>query len=142
VKCVWLAFVLCPIVYAVPCPSGQGKDGSALIQAEQTWAKALEQGDGAALDCILAEEFEDAGPDGSLTNRTATLEKASKPRPVHNELTELHPQVHGDFGYIRGSATATDRQGTVVARVRFTDVYVYRDGRWQCVAGHESMLAK
>src|SRR5262252_9307657 len=97
VKCVWLAFVLCPIVYAAPCPSGQSKDGSALIQAEQTWAKALEQGDRAALDCILAEEFEDAGPDGSLANRTITLEKASKPRPVYNELTELHPQVHGDF---------------------------------------------
>jgi hypothetical protein len=33
-----------------------------------------------------------------------------------------------------------DAQGKTVARVRFTDVYVYRDGRWQCVAGHESMV--
>jgi hypothetical protein len=27
-----------------------------------------------------------------------------------------------------------------VARVRFTDIYVYRDQRWQAVAAHESML--
>jgi hypothetical protein len=27
-----------------------------------------------------------------------------------------------------------------VALVRFTDIYVYRDGRWQAVAAHESML--
>jgi uncharacterized protein DUF4440 len=142
VKCMWIALILCPLAYAAPCPTGQSKDSSALVQAEQTWARALEQGDHAALDCILAQEFEDAGPDGSLTDRATTLAKASKPRPVHEELTELHPQVHGDFGYIRGLAKATDLAGKILARVRFTDVYVYRDGRWQCVAGHESMLAK
>lgn len=141
-KYVWIVLLLCPIAYAAPCPTTQSKDGSALLQAEQAWAQALEKGDHAALDCILAEEFEDAGPDGSLTNRATTLEKASKPRPVHNELTDLHPQVHGDFGYIRGLATATDPTGKVLARVRFTDVYEYRDGRWQCMAGHESLLAK
>jgi hypothetical protein len=35
-----------------------------------------------------------------------------------------------------------DGQGKIVARVRFTDVYVYREGRWQCVAGHESILTE
>jgi len=44
------------------------------------------------------------------------------------------------MGYIRGMATLVDAQGSVRARVRFTDVYVYRDGRWQCVAGQESMV--
>ena len=62
--------------------------------------------------------------------------------PVHHELSDLQPHVNGDFGYIRGLATAVNAQGKVVAKVRFTDVYVYRDGRWQCVAGHESMLAQ
>jgi hypothetical protein len=28
-----------------------------------------------------------------------------------------------------------------VARVRFTDVFTYRDGRWQALVGQESMLA-
>jgi hypothetical protein len=35
-----------------------------------------------------------------------------------------------------------DPQGKTVARVRFTDIYVYRDGRWQAVAAHESMLSE
>lgn len=137
----WI-ILLCPAAWASPCASGQEKDGDALVQTEQMWARALEQGNRAALDCILAEEFEDAGPDGNLTDRATTLTKASKPRLVHHELTELHAQVHGDFGYIRGLATARDPQGQIVARVRFTDVYVYRESRWQCVAGHESMLSK
>ncbi len=141
-KRVWVGLlVLCPIAYAAPCPAGQSKDGNALVQNEQAWAKALEQRDPAALGCLLAAEFEDAGPDGTLQDRDATLAKAGKHQPVHHELTEMHAQVHGDFGYIRGLATAVDAQGKVLARVRFTDIYVYRDGRWQAVAAHESMLA-
>lgn len=142
VKHAWWILLLCPIAYAAPCPSGQPKDDNALVQIEQTWARSLEHSDGAALDCILAREFEDAGPDGSLTDRATTLAKAAQPRSIHHELTELHAHVQGEFGYIRGLATATDPQGKVAARVRFTDVYTYRDGRWQCVAGHESMLSK
>ncbi len=35
-----------------------------------------------------------------------------------------------------------DGSGKVVARVRFTDVFTYRDGRWQALAGHESLLSE
>jgi ketosteroid isomerase-like protein len=136
----WIV-LLCPLAYAAPCPTAQTKDGNALIQAEQTWARSLEQSDTATLACLLANEFEDAGPDGKLTDRSTTLAKAAEHRAVHHQLTELHPRVQGDFGYIRGLAAAVDAQGKVVAKVRFTDVYEYREGRWQCVAGHESMLS-
>jgi hypothetical protein len=137
---IWL-LMLCPVAYAAPCPADQAKDGSALVQNELTWAKALEQRDSAALNCLLAAEFEDAGPDGTLQDRGTTLAKAGKHPPVHHELTDMHAQVHGDFGYVRGLATAVGATGKVLARVRFTDIYVYRDGRWQAVAAHESMLA-
>ena len=142
-KHVWICLLaLSPMAFAGPCPVGQPqpKDGSALVQNEQTWARALEQRDSAALSCLLAKEFEDAGPDGALEDRDTTLAKAAKHQPLHHELTEMHTHVNGDFGYIRGLATAVDAQGRVQARVRFTDIYVYRDGRWQAVAAHESML--
>jgi hypothetical protein len=132
--------LFCSVAYAAPCPTGQLKDGSALVAAEQSWARSLEHQDTVTLGCILAEEFEDAGPDGKLTDRATTLAKAAEHRAVHHELSELHPHVLGEFGYIRGQAAAVDAQGKIVARVRFTDVYAYREGRWQSVAGHESML--
>jgi ketosteroid isomerase-like protein len=137
----WIV-LLCPLASASPCPTGQVKDGSALIQIEQTWARSLENRDTAALGCILADEFEDAGPDGRLTNRATTLTKAAGHAAVHHELSELQPHVNGDSGYIRGLAAAVNAEGKLVAKVRFTDVYTYRDGRWQCVAGHESMLTE
>jgi ketosteroid isomerase-like protein len=135
----WL-LLLCPVAAAVTCPTNQQKDGNALVQIEQNWARALEQRDAAALACILAYEFEDAGPDGKLTNRATTLAKAAEHPPVHHVLSDLCAHVHRDFGYIRGLATAEDAQCKTVVTVRFTDVYAYRDGRWQCVAAHESMV--
>lgn len=134
-------FLLCSLAYAAPCPTAQAKDGTALVAAEQAWARSLEQQDTATLSCLLADEFEDAGPDGKLSDRATTLAKAGAHRSVHHELSDLHPQVQGEFGYIRGRAAAVDAQGKAVAQVRFTDIYVYRDGRWQCVAGQETMLA-
>jgi hypothetical protein len=68
-----LLVLLCGAAYAAPCPTGQSKDESTLIQMEQTWARALEQRDTSALGCILAAEFEDAGPDGKLTDRAQRL---------------------------------------------------------------------
>ena len=135
----WL-LIFCPLVYAERCPAGAAKNETALVQAEHAWAGALEQRDAAALGCILAEEFEDTDPQGNVSDRATTLAKAGVHRPVHHELQELSAHVYGDFGYIRGLATALDAQGKIVARVRFTDIYVYRDGRWQAVAAHESML--
>jgi hypothetical protein len=137
----WM-LLLCPLAYAAPCPTGQAKDGNALVQIEQTWAKSLEQSDTAALGCILADEFEDAGPDGKLTDRATTLAKAAEHRAVRHELSDLRAHVQGEAGYIRGLAAAVDARGKTVAKVRFTDVYLYREGRWQCVAGHESMVTE
>ena len=137
----WM-LIFSSLAYAAPCPTSQTKDGDALVQIEQAWARSLEQSDTAALGCILAAEFEDAGPDGKLTDRATTLAKAGEHRAIHHELSKMQAHVQGDFGYIRGLATALNAQGKVVAVVRFTDVYVYREQHWQCVAGHESMLTE
>lgn len=138
----WLALVALPLLplHAANCPSPQAKNGEALIHLEQTWASALGVHDAEAVACILAEEFQDADPGGKLINRADTLAQIPRRRPGKNILSELDPHVFGDFGYIRGLATLVDGQGKTLARVRFTDIYVYRDQRWQALAGQESLL--
>jgi len=125
---------------AADCPKDQPKTDAALVQAEENWAAALNRKDSDAVACLLADEFEDADVDGSLHNRGETLEKIRNKKPGTNELSEMRGHVDGNLGYTRGLATLTDPSGKVVARVRFTDVFTYRDGRWQALAGHESLL--
>ena len=139
-KYLWWILLLCPAAGAAACPTGQAKDEAMLVQIEKTWARALDAHDTETLGCILGGEFEDADIQGKLSDRNATLARAGTSHAVHHELSDLHAQVHGDFAYIRGVADAIDSQAKG-ARVRFTDIYVFRDGRWQCVAGHESLIS-
>jgi ketosteroid isomerase-like protein len=132
-----LLLMLCPLTYATPCPTNQAKDEATLVQIEQTWARSLETQDVSALMCILADEFEDAGPTGALADKKAILARADNHKSPHNELSEMHAHVYGDFAYIRGVAATVAEHG-LTHKIRFTDIYAYRDGRWQCVAAQES----
>jgi ketosteroid isomerase-like protein len=139
-KCALWLMLLCPLAYASPCPKEQAKDEATLIQMEHTWASALEKHDASALECILASDFEEAGPDGQLFDRSNMLNRARNTEQVHYELSEMHAHVYGDAGFVRGMGVAAGSDGKVRAKTRFTDIFVYRDGRWQCVAGQESLF--
>ena len=138
----WLALFagLMP-AWSENCPATHPKDASALIQLEQAWAKALERHDVDGVACILAPGFQDADPEGQLHSREEVLAAIPKRRPGVNQLSELDPHLYGEVGYIRGLATLLDEEGQVKAKVRFTDIFIYRDGRWTAVAGQESLVS-
>ncbi len=127
---------------AADCPKNQPKAEAALINIENTWADALSRKDADAVACLLSDEFEDADVDGSLKTRAQTLANIPNRKPGTNHLSEMRAYVEGNFGFTRGLAELVDASGKVIARVRFTDVFTYRDGRWQALAGHESLLSQ
>jgi ketosteroid isomerase-like protein len=127
---------------AADCPKHQPKTEAALVQLEENWAAALSRKDAGAVACMLADEFEDADVDGSLHSRSQTLEHIPNRKPGTNHLSELRAHVEGNSGFTRGLATLVDASGKVVARVRFTDFFIYRAGRWQALAGHESLVGE
>lgn len=137
VKTVFCLLLSCSLAHGAVCPTGQMKNEAALIQIEETWVRVVEQHDMPALECILAPEFEEAGATGQLTDRSQMLADAANDQDVHYELSQMHAHVYGDFGYIRGIGVATNGPHPQV-KTRFTDIFVYREGRWQCVAGHAS----
>src|SRR5664279_819298 len=125
---------------AADCPKNQPKTEAALIELEQDWAAALSRKDVDAVACMVADEFEDADVDGSLQTRNQMLEHIPHRKPGVNHLSEMRAHIEGNSGFTRGLATLVDASGKVVARVRFTDVFTYRDGRWQALAGQESLF--
>jgi len=127
---------------AADCPKNQPKTEAVLIELEQNWAAALSRKDADSVACMVADEFEDADVDGSLHTRSQTLEHIPNRKPGVNHLSEMHAHVEGNSGFTRGIATLVDTSGKVIARVRFTDVFTYRDGRWQALAGQETLLGE
>jgi ketosteroid isomerase-like protein len=127
---------------AAVCPKNQPKTEATLVTLEQTWADALSRKDAGAVACLLADEFEEVDVDGSLHTRAENLGKIVTRKPGTNRLSELRAHVEGNLGYTRGLAELVAPDGTIKARVRFTDVFTYRDGRWQALAGHETLLGE
>jgi ketosteroid isomerase-like protein len=136
------ALLLSVRAVAADCAKNQPKTEAALLQLEQTWADALSRKDADIVACLVADEFEDADVDGSLHTRGQMLAHIPERKPWTNHLTELHAHVYGDFGFVRGLNELSDPAGKVVAWVRFTDIFTYRDGRWQALAGHETLVGE
>jgi ketosteroid isomerase-like protein len=137
-----LALLLSVRAVAADCAKNQPKNEAALLQLEQTWADALSRKDADTVACLVADEFEDADVDGSLHTRSQMLAHIPQRKPWTNHLTEMHAHVYGEFGFARGLNEVSDPAGKVVGRVRFTDIFTYRDGRWQALAGHETLVGE
>jgi preprotein translocase subunit Sec63 len=72
---------------------------------------------------------------GSLTFAQTQTTKATKEEKTRQELTQIErdigrANIDRDYNYF------------VTKQTRFTDVFVWRDGRWQIVAGHSSRIRK
>ena len=140
-RILWFTLLICPFAFG-GCPTGQTRDEGALIKTEQSWAQALDQRDSDAVGCLLADEFQEVDLHGMLRDRAENLASVIHRQPGRNQLSELHPHVYGEFGYVRGLNTVIDADGQPRAKVRFTDIFVYREGRWLAVAGQESLVTE
>jgi ketosteroid isomerase-like protein len=140
--CMALILAGATVSWAATCPTNQAKNEATLLQAEHRWAAALERHDAETVGCLVADEFEDADVDGSLHNRVQALARIPHRRLSRNQLEDLHAHLFGDFAYVRGLNRFMDTTGKPLAQVCFTDILVYREGRWQAVAGQETLLRK
>lgn len=141
-KVLVLLLALALSALAADCPKNQPKTEAALLELEQNWARALDRHDADTATCMVADEFEDADADGSLHTRSQTLAHIPQRKQVSNHLTDMRARVEGNFGFVRGLNEVLDPAGKIVARVRFTDLFTCRDGRWQALAGHEMLLGE
>jgi hypothetical protein len=137
----WFTLLICPLAFGGSCPSGQTKEESALVRIEQSGVQALERHDSDAVG-ILAEEFQEVDLDGMLRSRAENLASIINRRSGRYQLSELHPHVYDEFAYVRGLNTVLDAEGKIRAKVRFTDIFVFHEGRWLAVAGQESLVSE
>ena len=118
-------------------------DEQLLRTIQHRLARAWLQKDRAYIECVLAAEWSVTQPDGSILTRAAVLGPFFD--AVHmetNTVDDVTVMLFGTTAVVRGQtvASGTLAGAAVSARIRFTDVFVWRDGRWQAVASHASAL--
>ena len=83
---------------------------------------------------ILAEDFLNTNPDGTLVDKAGFLEQIARPLALANfEASDVRIRLMGDSAIVHGRTGYTKPDGQV-ASGRYTDIWARRNGRWLAVA--------
>ena len=111
---------------------------------ERRIVEALEKGDGAAFAKFFAADWKLVLEDGkvlTLANLTDVL-NGGKLKFRSIKLSDLEVRSYGETAIVLGLEEidgSWEGEG-FRTKNRFTDVFVKKDGGWQCVASHSSKL--
>ena len=142
---------LCTILIAlvaVPVGSFTGQtvksDQEVLIELERRWNAAVYENDVKFVASILADEFTATYEDGSRGDKAKELAVIAAfnqklESAVQNDFTI---KVFGDTAVVWFTLRLVGfKQGQrAEVTLRYTDVWIVRDGRWQCVSAHSTRL--
>ena len=144
-RCIRLLAAGTVVLCALPA-AGNGKRASnryrdALIALENDWLK--NEHNAAELEHILAADFLHPVVTGDVLTKAQHIKFSSThlpPPDLTKHFEELQVRVYGDVGIVNGLVVATDKGGNVAGKTVFTDVFVYRDGRWQAINAQENAV--
>jgi ketosteroid isomerase-like protein len=108
-----------------------------LQQLEQTLAAAWKNGDCQAWGALVADDWSVIHIDGSIIRKPAALATCRAPEAKIDAFTidELSVRPYGDAAVVTGrTVVSVGGPHPQTVRLRFTDVFVRRAGRWQVVA--------
>ena len=115
--------------------SPERPDREGLLAAFRAVRDALLAGDAEALRDLYAEDFRSHSIRGDVEGRADVLE-AYGPGGVRLDMFEvedLAAEVRGEVGLLTGLGSVSGRYDRTEFRhrVRFVDIYLWRDGRWR-----------
>ena len=141
----WLRDLLCCVLAAtgaVPALASQQppvrSDQQILIELEQGWNEAFYRKDVAFIENLLADEFTATYDDGSRGDKARELALSAEfDQQVESAIQdEFTVRVYRDTAVVWFTLRLVGiRQGQrAEVTLRYTDVWVLRDGRWLCVS--------
>lgn len=115
-----------------------------LMKLENGWNDAVVKNDVAFLDRILADDLTDTSADGTVSTKTQDIAdlKSGDFKCTSAVADNFKVRVCGDTAVVTGRNTinAQFKGKDISGPYQFTDTWMKRDGRWQCVATHGSKI--
>jgi ketosteroid isomerase-like protein len=125
---------------------GQSAAEKDLIKVENDWGNAWVKSDGKFLDQLYATEYLATSSDGTVFNKVDGIKDDTSPEYTEKSfsLSDLKVHIYGETAVVTGRNNVAFKKGGKAEQldIRFTDVYVKRDGRWQCVATQGTKVGK
>jgi ketosteroid isomerase-like protein len=133
-----------PITMAQSGRQTDSAQAAAEVRAvDQARSAAILHGDTAALSRIWAPEYTQIYADGSVRSRAERLTAMARgPLPFDSlEVEAMQVRLYGTVAVVTARDRAWARGASSSQRMRFTRVYVQRDGRWQLVTSQATLLS-
>ena len=115
-----------------------------LLKLESAFADAIIKNDLESIGRIVADDWIIVDPNGEIVDRTRFFEVIKSGALTHDimESEDFRVRVYGDIAVV---TAITSTKGKFMGqefstRERATDVFVKREGRWQCVLTHLTRL--
>ncbi|TQC43495.1 nuclear transport factor 2 family protein [Rhodococcus sp. WS4] len=110
----------------------------AVLAQEARWLTAITAGDRETIEAILSPDFKHVTSEGKLLGREEEI-ASIVPVAFTMNPAEQTVDIVGDTAVIHGVNTLTE-SGNVLARERFTDVFVKQDGEWLALSAQETAI--
>jgi ketosteroid isomerase-like protein len=117
-----------------------------LLVMEHLWNEAQMNRDARALEGMIAAKFVNTEYDGEVSDKAKFLADIKDPQFNLSNLSiqDVKVSMYSDSAVVVGTyRTRGSYQGKPYEHIgRFTDTWVFTEGRWQCVASHTSLMKK
>jgi ketosteroid isomerase-like protein len=128
--------------------SSGGYVGATIRALENKWQAALAKHDVDAIDALIADDFIGMSSTGKLGSKSTMLDALKRDKNTYTSAKARGLIVRA-FGANVAVVTGTARESGTTAEgrafssgTRFTDTWMQRDGKWQCIASHATQLPK
>ena len=110
-------------------------------KAEEDWAALAVKPIPGLLDRILADDYVAVSSKGDVRGKAEQLKlDALDPAYVSSKLDYAHYRHFGDTVIAQGQESLQRKDGGPDLSLIWTDVWMWRDGKWQVVASQDSVL--
>jgi ketosteroid isomerase-like protein len=115
-----------------------------LLALESAWNQAEIHHDTNAAAALMADNFISVDHHGTLLNKAQYLAGIKDPSFHAQEISnsETNVYLYGDTAIVSSAyrTKGTDNGKPFQHHGRFTDTWIRRNGKWQCVADHETLI--
>lgn len=126
--------------------SGSSAEPAKLVALERMWNQAQVSRDAAAVASMIGDRFVNTEYDGEVSDRGKFLADFGDPKfqPSVMNIDDVKVEMYSATAIVTGSYHTKGTYGGKPYEHfgRFTDTWVFQDGKWLCVASHTSLLKK
>jgi len=117
-----------------------------LVALERMWNQAQVIRDAPAVASMIGDKFINTEWDGEVSDRGKFLADFADPKfqPSLMNIQDVKVDMYATTAIVTGIYHTKGTYGTKPYEHfgRFTDTWVFQDGKWLCVASHTSLLKK